>query len=163
MSSVALTFSAPFSLVLCAFLFVFSFFFGIVRKAKLRIARQYQGALLSQNGYGLSSALKDDTYEPKKRKETRTKPTKMARKKSTLRMTRTTTDILPTSTFLPAFTTRIQQGRDCRREGAKEWKRRVLAQLLRVRSSHWHVARSTTKQRTIYGSPQTDPAQSAQL
>ena len=112
---------------------------------------------------GLSSALKDDTNEPKKRKEARTKPTKMARKKSTLRMTRTTTDILPTSTFLPAFTTRIQQGRDCRREGAKEWKRRVLAQLLRVRSSHWHVARSTTRQRTIYGSPQTDPAQSAQL
>ena len=33
---------------------------------------------------GLSSALKDDTNEPKKRKETRTKPTKMARKKSTL-------------------------------------------------------------------------------
>ena len=118
---------------------------------------------LQSDFYGLSSALKDDTNEPKKRKEARTKPTKMARKKSTLRMTRTTTDILPTSTFLPAFTTRIQQGRDCRREGAKEWKRRVLARLLRVRSSHWHVARSTTKQRTIYGSPQTDPAQSAQL
>ena len=43
---------------------------------------------------GLSSALKDDTNEPKKRKETRTKPTKMARKKSTLRMTRTTTHTL---------------------------------------------------------------------
>ena len=43
---------------------------------------------------GLSSALKDDTNEPKKRKEARTKPTKMARKKSTLRMTRTTTDKL---------------------------------------------------------------------
>ena len=43
---------------------------------------------------GLSSALKDDTNEPKKRKETRTKPTKMARKKSTLRMTRTTIDKL---------------------------------------------------------------------
>ena len=45
---------------------------------------------------GLSSALKDDTNEPKKRKEARTKPAKMARKKSTLRMTRTTTDKLPT-------------------------------------------------------------------
>ena len=42
---------------------------------------------------------KDDTIEPKKRKETRTKPTKMARKKSTLRMTRTTTDTLPTYNF----------------------------------------------------------------
>ena len=49
---------------------------------------------------GLSSALKDDTIEPKKRKETRTKPTKMARKKSTLRMTRTITDRLLTSTRL---------------------------------------------------------------
>ena len=39
---------------------------------------------------GLSSALKDDTNEPKKRKETRTKPTKMARKKSTLRTTTST-------------------------------------------------------------------------
>ena len=48
---------------------------------------------------GLSSALRDDTIEPKKRKETRTKPTKMARKKSTLRMTRTTTDTLPTYNF----------------------------------------------------------------
>ena len=48
---------------------------------------------------GLSSALKDDTNEPKKRKEARTKPTKMARKKSTLRMTRTTTDKLPTCDF----------------------------------------------------------------
>ena len=48
---------------------------------------------------GLSSALKDDTIEPKKRKETRTKPTKMARKKSTLRMTRTTTDKLPTCDY----------------------------------------------------------------
>ena len=47
----------------------------------------------------MSSALKDDTNEPKKRKETRTKPTKMARKKSTLRMTRTTTDTLPTYNF----------------------------------------------------------------
>ena len=45
---------------------------------------------------GLSSALKDDTNEPKKRKEARTKPTKMARKKSTLRMTRTTIDKVPT-------------------------------------------------------------------
>ena len=50
---------------------------------------------LQSNFSGLSSALKDDTNEPKKRKETRTKPTKMARKKSTLRMTRTTTDKLP--------------------------------------------------------------------
>ena len=49
---------------------------------------------LQSDFYGLSSALKDDTNEPKKRKETRTKPTKMARKKSTLRMTRTTTDTL---------------------------------------------------------------------
>ena len=48
---------------------------------------------------GLSSALKDDTIEPKKRKETRTKPTKMARKKSTLRMTRTTTDKLSTCNY----------------------------------------------------------------
>ena len=48
---------------------------------------------------GLSSALKDDTNEPKKRKETRTKPTKMARKKSTLRMTRTITDRLPTCDY----------------------------------------------------------------
>ena len=39
---------------------------------------------------GLSSALKDDTNEPKKRKETRTKPTKMARKQSTLRTTTST-------------------------------------------------------------------------
>ena len=39
---------------------------------------------------GLSSALKDDTNEPKKRKEARTKPTKMARKKSTLRITTST-------------------------------------------------------------------------
>ena len=38
---------------------------------------------LQSDFYGLSSALKDDTNEPKKRKETRTKPTKMARKKST--------------------------------------------------------------------------------
>ena len=49
---------------------------------------------LQSDFYGLSSALKDDANEPKKRKETRTKPTKMARKKSTLRMTRTTTDTL---------------------------------------------------------------------
>ena len=48
---------------------------------------------------GLSSALKDDTNEPKKRKEARTKPAKMARKKSTLRMTRTTTDKLPTCDY----------------------------------------------------------------
>ena len=50
---------------------------------------------LQSDFYGLFLALKDDTNEPKKRKETRTKPTKMARKKSTLRMTRTTTDKLP--------------------------------------------------------------------
>ena len=50
---------------------------------------------LQSDSSGLSSALKDDTNEPKKRKEARTKPTKMARKKSTLRMTRTTTDKLP--------------------------------------------------------------------
>ena len=54
---------------------------------------------LQSDFYGLSSALKDDTNEPKKRKETRTKPTKMARKKSTLRMTRTTTDKLPTCDY----------------------------------------------------------------
>ena len=40
---------------------------------------------LQSDFYGLSSALKDDTNKPKKRKEARTKPTKMARKKSTLR------------------------------------------------------------------------------
>jgi hypothetical protein len=45
---------------------------------------------LQSDFYGLSSALKDDTNEPKKRKETRTKPTKMARKKSTLRTTTST-------------------------------------------------------------------------
>ena len=39
---------------------------------------------LQSDFYGLFSALKDGTNEPKKRKETRTKPTKMARKKSTL-------------------------------------------------------------------------------
>ena len=44
---------------------------------------------------GLSSALKDDTNEPKKRKEARTKPAKMARKKSTLR-TNTSTLLLHT-------------------------------------------------------------------
>ena len=49
---------------------------------------------LQSDFYGLSSALTDNTNEPKTRKETRTKPTKMARKKSTLRMTRTTTDTL---------------------------------------------------------------------
>ena len=42
---------------------------------------------------GLSSALKDNTNEPKKRKETRSKPTKMAREKSTLRTTHTTTNM----------------------------------------------------------------------
>ena len=36
---------------------------------------------LQSDFYGLSSALKDDTNEPKNRKEARTKPTKMARKK----------------------------------------------------------------------------------
>ena len=45
---------------------------------------------LQSDFYGLSSALKDDTNEPKKRKEARTKPTKMARKKSTLRITTST-------------------------------------------------------------------------
>ena len=42
------------------------------------------------------------TNEPKTRKEPRTKPTKRARKKSTLRMTRTTTDkllVVPTCDF----------------------------------------------------------------
>ena len=36
---------------------------------------------LQSDFYGLSSALKDDTNEPKKRKEMRSKPTKMAREK----------------------------------------------------------------------------------
>ena len=54
---------------------------------------------LQSDLYGLSSALTDNTNEPKTRKETRTKPTKMARKKSTLRMTRTTTDKLPTCDY----------------------------------------------------------------
>ena len=36
---------------------------------------------LQSDFFGLSSALKDNTIEPKKRKETRSKPTKMAREK----------------------------------------------------------------------------------
>ena len=66
---------------------------------------------------GLSSALTDDTNEPKKRKETRTKPTKMARKKSTLRMTRTTTDTLPTYNFYYTLATATKSQSRGRRHG----------------------------------------------
>ena len=75
---------------------------------------------------GLSSALKDDTNEPKKRKEARTKPTKMARKKSTLRMTRTTTDnylhLLSYQHLRPAYSKVAIAGEKARRNGsAASW------------------------------------------
>ena len=115
-----MTFSAPSSLVFfCALLFVFSAHWWRLseglrsqEKQAWKIVRFQRHLPLTIQFYiscrisgfpplqsdfsGLSSALKDDTNEPKKRKEARTKPTKMARKKSTLRMTRTTTDKLPT-------------------------------------------------------------------
>ena len=69
---------------------------------------------------GLSFALKDDTNEPKKRKETRTKPTKMARKKSTLRMTRTTTDKLPTCDFYYKLANAKSRPRAIKRGGGGE-------------------------------------------
>ena len=71
---------------------------------------------------GLSSALKDDANEPKKRKEARTKPTKMARKKSTLRMTRTTTDnylhLLSYQHLRPAYSKVAIAGEKARRNGS---------------------------------------------
>ena len=47
----------------------------------LYVLQDHWGSSSPLDFFGLSSALKDNTIEPKKRKETRSKPTKMAREK----------------------------------------------------------------------------------
>ena len=88
---------------------------------------------------GLSSALKDDTNEPKRRKETRTKPTKMARKKSTLR----TTSTLLLHTLRNDLTLPPARDHDLKKKSARaEALNGAPALVHHAKLSRWHVASS---------------------
>ena len=128
--------SKPFSIVaschlvilsLCHLVITFGDAYNLRSHSQFYVSCRITGVPpLQSDFYGLSSALKDDTNEPKKRSEARTKPTKMARKKSTLRMTRTTTDnylhLLSYQHLRPAYSKVAIAGEKARRNGsAASW------------------------------------------